>query len=286
MTTSSCLQVLKPIEGGTPHDKIGPSTEIVRRLQEGLDVGARCVEDEDGESARTHRWRRHEAPEDKPCSGRCCASRCASFRTFHRPAWCLQLHGRRHPHGRDETRHAIECGYPAGDTPHIITRRTLKQQQTHYANCHILRETLTPSSVSHLADKFHHTANKKNKLLQPTSRDHLTLLSGAFTRPRRVNPSRGFSTNPLFLTFRHQPHSRRVMTSRSQTSDGQLVLPFPVFGRLSSAKEKIAHLATHVGTNVAMALPIQVCGSQNTGSQTVVQHSLRIWLSFTSDSLF
>ena len=37
------------------------------------------------------------------------------------------------------------------------------------------------------------------------------------------------------------------------------------------AKEKIAYLATHVGTNIAMALPIQVCGSQHTGSQTVVQ---------------
>ena len=35
-------------------------------------------------------------------------------------------------------------------------------------------------------------------------------------------------------------------------------------------KEKIAYLATHLGTNIAMALPIQVCGSQNTGSQTVV----------------
>ena len=37
------------------------------------------------------------------------------------------------------------------------------------------------------------------------------------------------------------------------------------------AKEKIAYLATHVGSNIAMTLPIQVCGSQNTGSQTVVQ---------------
>ena len=37
------------------------------------------------------------------------------------------------------------------------------------------------------------------------------------------------------------------------------------------ATEKIAYLATHVGTNTAMALPIQVYGSQNTGSQTVVQ---------------
>ena len=37
------------------------------------------------------------------------------------------------------------------------------------------------------------------------------------------------------------------------------------------AKEKIVYLARHVGTNTAMALPIQVCGSQNTGSQTVVQ---------------
>ena len=36
------------------------------------------------------------------------------------------------------------------------------------------------------------------------------------------------------------------------------------------AKEKIVYLAIHVGTNIAMALPIQVCGSPNTGSQTVV----------------
>ena len=39
------------------------------------------------------------------------------------------------------------------------------------------------------------------------------------------------------------------------------------------AKEKIANLAARVGTNIAMALPIQVCGSKNTGSQTTVQTS-------------
>ena len=30
------------------------------------------------------------------------------------------------------------------------------------------------------------------------------------------------------------------------------------------AKEKIAYFAAHVGANIAMALPIQVCGSPNT----------------------
>ena len=70
MTTSSRLQVSpQKFEGETPHDKIGPSTEIVRGLKRGLDVGPRCEEDENGESARTHRWRRHQALEGNLVQG-------------------------------------------------------------------------------------------------------------------------------------------------------------------------------------------------------------------------
>ena len=37
--------------------------------------------------------------------------------------------------------------------------------------------------------------------------------------------------------------------------------------REKPAKEKVADLTTHVGTNTAMALPTQLCGSPNTESQ-------------------
>ena len=79
----------------------------------------------------------------------------------------------------------------------MIVRTIYKQTEI----SHLLREIPTPSSVSHLTHKFHQTANEKNNLSQPTSRDHLTLLSRAFTRPRRVTPTKCFSTDPPFLHF-------------------------------------------------------------------------------------
>ena len=71
----------------------------MRGLQEGLDVVARCEEDEDGESARTHRWRRHKALEGNLVQGDVGIPVCW-LPHLPRSAWCLQLHGRWHPHGR------------------------------------------------------------------------------------------------------------------------------------------------------------------------------------------
>ena len=59
------------------------------------------------------------------------------------------------------------------------------------------------------------------------------------------------------------PHLPRSACVFSCTEDGTRME--------ESAKGKIAYLATHVGTNIAKSLPIQVCGSQSTGSQAVVQ---------------
>ena len=58
-----------------------------------------------------------------------------------------------------------------------------------------------------------------------------------------------------FRTFRD------LRGASSNTEDGtRMEEPF---------KEKILYLALHVGTNIAIALPIQVCGSPNTGSETM-----------------
>ena len=152
---------------------------------------------------------------------------------------------------RDEKRHAIECGSQA--TLHTSSREehwnkltaklsTLERDPSHTAQSHILPTSSTTPK------------NENNNLSQPTSRVRLTLLSGAFTRPRRVSPSKCFSTHPPFLHIaigfvahrlsltpapfpgaspllsKRHVRSRRVMTPRSQTS----VLSFPDFGRLSS----------------------------------------------------
>ena len=52
------------------------------------------------------------------------------------------------------------------------------------------------------------------------------------------------------------------------------------------AEEKIAYFATQVGTNIAMALPIQVCGSQTQGAKQLSKHHLHKKFSFTYDTLF
>ena len=98
----------------------------------------------------------------------------------------LQMTSLRRDERRDETRHAIECGHPASDTPHIITRRQWNNNNIQ------LSLTSYPPVPPH--------RNERNNLSQPTHETNHTP-SGAFTRPRGVSPSWCSSIHPFFLTL-------------------------------------------------------------------------------------
>ena len=100
---------------------------------------------------------------------------------------------------RERERRAIKCGCPAGDTPHIIKRRT-QEQQTHYEIHQLLRGGPSHPAQYHILPTGSTTPQtRRTTCHSPKTQDHLTLLSGAYTWPHRVNHSRSLSTHTFFI---------------------------------------------------------------------------------------
>ena len=99
---------------------------------------------------------------------------------------------------------------------HIETGRPVSAVHNTSTDHSIATNRPTLTTTIYFPSHLNHTANEKNILSQPKAQDHLTLLSGAFTWPHRVNHSSSFFTHPQFFTFRHQLVAHRLSLTPAQ----------------------------------------------------------------------
>ena len=99
---------------------------------------------------------------------------------------------------RDETRHATECGYPASETPRIITRRHWNNNNSALRKLSKLEEKPLNPAQYHILPAGSTTPKREEPPVTADNTRPSHTPSRAFTRPR-MSPSKCSSIHSLFL---------------------------------------------------------------------------------------